>query len=202
MGAPRGMHELLRIYTNLIVMPSTMQTRGMHTKIRSRDTPRQDGFCCSFLFFWRLLYFYQPIFSVSQSVSFFCLEALLEILRARGYDQSWKTVTFTEFDVRQEFAFFADRLIRLVVEAALGHLPFAETEVMTPVGEPYQGAVFVVLSMQRKMWSSRKIQRWIVLNRSSSQRKDSHQNRSYDFSCQASRQKMGHVWATPMVHGA
>jgi len=77
-----GMHELLRIYTNLIVMPATMQTRGMHTKIRSRDTPRQ------------------------------------------------------------EFAFFADRLIRLVVEAALGYLPFAETEVMTPVGEPYQGVEF------------------------------------------------------------
>ena len=40
---------------------------------------------------------------------------------------------------RQEFAFYADRIIRLVVEAALGHLPFQETEVTTPVGEPYQG---------------------------------------------------------------
>ena len=39
----------------------------------------------------------------------------------------------------QEFAFYADRIIRLVVEAALGHLPFQETEVTTPVGEPYQG---------------------------------------------------------------
>lgn len=77
-----GMHELLRIFTNLYVMPSTMQTRGMHTKIRSRDTPRQ------------------------------------------------------------EFAFYADRIIRLVVEAALGHLPFQETEVTTPVGEPYQGVEF------------------------------------------------------------
>ena len=37
-----GMHELLRIYQNLSVMPATMQTRGMHTKIRSRDTCRQE----------------------------------------------------------------------------------------------------------------------------------------------------------------
>ncbi|CAK8994798.1 unnamed protein product [Durusdinium trenchii] len=77
-----GMHELLRIFTNLYIMPATMQTRGMHTKIRSRDT------------------------------------------------------------CRQEFVFYADRLIRLVVEAALGHLPFLETEVLTPVGEPYQGVEF------------------------------------------------------------
>ena len=40
---------------------------------------------------------------------------------------------------REEFVFYADRLIRLVVEAALGHLPFKETEVTTPVGEIYQG---------------------------------------------------------------
>lgn len=77
----------------------------------------------------------------------------MEILRARGYDKVEADRNFhRELDVgRQEFAFFADRLIRLVVEAALGHLPFAETEVMTPVGEPYQGAVFVVLSMKQKM---------------------------------------------------
>lgn len=52
---------------------------------------------------------------------------------------TWKCQN--QFDVFQEFVFYADRLIRLVVEAALGHLPFLETEVLTPVGEPYQGAV-------------------------------------------------------------
>jgi len=76
------MHDLRRVYTNLHVMPATMQTRGMHTKIRCRNTPRQ------------------------------------------------------------EFVFYADRLIRLVVEQALGHLPFAEAEVTTPVGESYQGLTF------------------------------------------------------------
>ncbi|CAJ1377741.1 unnamed protein product [Effrenium voratum] len=75
-------HDLRRIYSNLCVMPSTMQTRGMHTKIRCRETSRQ------------------------------------------------------------EFVFYADRLIRLVVETALGHLPFVEAEVTTPVGEIYQGLNF------------------------------------------------------------
>ena len=61
MGAPRGMHELLRIYTNLIVMPSTMQTRGMHTKIRSRDTPRQDVFFLFFLFLDTFIFINQSL---------------------------------------------------------------------------------------------------------------------------------------------
>mmetsp|Transcript_70109 Transcript_70109/g.208945 ORF Transcript_70109/g.208945 Transcript_70109/m.208945 type:complete len:473 (+) Transcript_70109:69-1487(+) len=75
-------HDLRRIYSNLHVMPSTMQTRGMHTKIRCRMTSRTD------------------------------------------------------------FVFYADRLIRLVVEAALGQLPFENTTVTTPSGELYQGVNF------------------------------------------------------------
>mmetsp|Transcript_88471 Transcript_88471/g.245720 ORF Transcript_88471/g.245720 Transcript_88471/m.245720 type:complete len:474 (+) Transcript_88471:68-1489(+) len=77
-----SVHDLRRIYTNLHVMPSTMQTRGMHTKIRCRTTSRTD------------------------------------------------------------FVFYADRLIRLVVEAALGKLPFENTTVTTPSGDPYQGVNF------------------------------------------------------------
>lgn len=71
-----------RIYSNLHVLPSTMQTRGMHTLIRAHDTHRQD------------------------------------------------------------FVFYADRLIRLVVEYALGLLPFSETEVVTPSGDVYCGVNF------------------------------------------------------------
>lgn len=74
--------DLRRIYSNLHVMPSTMQTRGMHTKIRCKTTSRSD------------------------------------------------------------FVFYADRLLRLVVEMALGHLPFEETTVVTPVGENYVGVDF------------------------------------------------------------
>lgn len=75
-------HDLRRVYPSLFVMPSTMQTRGMHTKIRNRRTPRTD------------------------------------------------------------FVFYADRLIKLIVEFALGMLPFEPAEVTTPCGSLYQGLKF------------------------------------------------------------
>jgi len=74
--------DLRRIYPELVVLESTMQIRGMHTKIRERSTPRTD------------------------------------------------------------FVFYADRLIRLIVEAALGQLPFEETTVTTPSGDLYLGVSF------------------------------------------------------------
>lgn len=43
---------------------------------------------------------------------------------------------------REEFVFFADRLIRLVVEAALAKLPFREGPVTTPCGDLYPGVHF------------------------------------------------------------
>jgi hypothetical protein len=36
---------------------------------------------------------------------------------------------------KNDFVFYADRLIRLVVEAGLGYLPFEEKAVTTPTGE-------------------------------------------------------------------
>jgi uridine kinase len=77
-----SIQDLRRIYSNLDVMKSTMQTRGMHTKIRCRTTPRCD------------------------------------------------------------FVFYADRLIRLIVEMALGKLPFLESSVLTPSGDQYAGVEF------------------------------------------------------------
>jgi len=74
--------DLRRIYPELHVVESTMQIRGMHTKIRNRSTPRT------------------------------------------------------------EFVFYADRLIRLIVEAALGQLPFEEATVTTPIGDLYLGVSF------------------------------------------------------------
>lgn len=75
-------NDLTRHYTNLNIMPSTNQTRGMHTVMRSRSTKRED------------------------------------------------------------FVFYADRLIRLCVEHALGFLPFTEKTVTTPTGENYTGVSF------------------------------------------------------------
>ncbi|PQQ13226.1 uridine kinase-like protein 5 [Prunus yedoensis var. nudiflora] len=43
---------------------------------------------------------------------------------------------------KHDFVFYADRLIRLVVEHGLGHLPFKEKQVITPTGSVYSGVVF------------------------------------------------------------
>ncbi|KAH7545441.1 hypothetical protein FEM48_Zijuj01G0094300 [Ziziphus jujuba var. spinosa] len=43
---------------------------------------------------------------------------------------------------KHDFVFYADRLIRLVVEHGLGHLPFTEKQVVTPTGSVYTGVDF------------------------------------------------------------
>ncbi|GAV84439.1 PRK domain-containing protein [Cephalotus follicularis] len=43
---------------------------------------------------------------------------------------------------KHDFIFYADRLIRLVVEHGLGHLPFTEKQIITPTGSVYTGVVF------------------------------------------------------------
>ncbi|KAK1406928.1 hypothetical protein QVD17_38537 [Tagetes erecta] len=43
---------------------------------------------------------------------------------------------------KHDFIFYADRLIRLVVEHGLGHLPFTEKQVTTPTGSVYTGVDF------------------------------------------------------------
>ncbi|KAK1296790.1 Uridine kinase-like protein 4 [Acorus calamus] len=77
-----GQHNLCKIYSNLYVIQSTFQIRGMHTLIRDANTTKHD------------------------------------------------------------FIFYADRLIRLVVEHGLGHLPFTEKQVITPTGSVYTGVDF------------------------------------------------------------
>ncbi|XP_008353177.1 uridine kinase-like protein 3 isoform X1 [Malus sylvestris] len=43
---------------------------------------------------------------------------------------------------KHDFIFYSDRLIRLVVEHGLGHLPFTEKQVITPTGSVYIGVDF------------------------------------------------------------
>ncbi|KAM7509191.1 hypothetical protein LguiA_019644 [Lonicera macranthoides] len=43
---------------------------------------------------------------------------------------------------KHDFVFYSDRLIRLVVEHGLGHLPFTEKQVITPTGSIYSGVIF------------------------------------------------------------
>ncbi|KAK4360789.1 hypothetical protein RND71_019741 [Anisodus tanguticus] len=44
---------------------------------------------------------------------------------------------------KHDFVFYVDRLIRLVVEHGLGHLPFTEKQIITPTGSVYSGVVSV-----------------------------------------------------------
>lgn len=43
---------------------------------------------------------------------------------------------------KHDFVFYADRLIRLVVEQGLGQLPFTEKQIITPTGSVYTGVAF------------------------------------------------------------
>ncbi|KAH7522846.1 hypothetical protein JRO89_XSUnG0097500 [Xanthoceras sorbifolium] len=43
---------------------------------------------------------------------------------------------------KHDFVFYSDRLIRLVVEHGLGHLPFTEKQIVTPTGSLYTGVDF------------------------------------------------------------
>ncbi|XP_017190172.1 uridine/cytidine kinase UKL1, chloroplastic isoform X3 [Malus domestica] len=43
---------------------------------------------------------------------------------------------------KHDFIFYSDRLIRLVVEHGLGHLPFTEKQIITPTGSVYTGVDF------------------------------------------------------------
>ncbi|WFD44405.1 uracil phosphoribosyltransferase [Malassezia psittaci] len=43
---------------------------------------------------------------------------------------------------RSDFIFYSDRIIRLLVEEGLNHLPVLEETVETPTGQPYTGVAF------------------------------------------------------------
>ncbi|KAJ3160130.1 Uracil phosphoribosyltransferase, synthesizes UMP from uracil [Geranomyces michiganensis] len=57
------------------------------------------------------------------------LKALMSIIRGKTTQ-------------RGDFIFYSDRVIRLLVEEALNHLPFVEKEVTTPTGAKYNGLGF------------------------------------------------------------
>ena len=43
---------------------------------------------------------------------------------------------------RADFIFYSNRIIRLLVEEGLNHLPVIPRTIMTPVGRPYEGVQF------------------------------------------------------------
>lgn len=63
---------------------------------------------------------------------------LLFVVQIRGMHTLIRDALTTKHD----FVFYSDRLIRLVVEHGLGHLPFTEKQVITPTGSVYTGVDF------------------------------------------------------------
>ena len=51
----------------------------------------------------------------------------------------WIYLLFIFLDIRGEFIFYADRLIRLLIEEGLSYLEFQDKTVITPTGHEYKG---------------------------------------------------------------
>lgn len=66
----------------------------------------------------------------------------LHVMHGNFQTRSMHTIIRDRNTCKEDFAFYADRLIRLVVEAALGYLPFKEKHVITPLGAQYVGVDF------------------------------------------------------------
>jgi hypothetical protein len=59
----------------------------------------------------------------------------LELLPPTHQTRGMHTILRAAATPTADFAFYADRLARLLVEAGLGHLPFSEKTVVTPTGK-------------------------------------------------------------------
>ncbi|KAE8695660.1 Uridine kinase-like protein 3 [Hibiscus syriacus] len=66
------------------------------------------------------------------------INVIFSTFQIRGMHTLVRDVKTTKHD----FVFYSDRLILLVVEHGLGHLPFTEKQIITPTGSVYSGVVF------------------------------------------------------------
>lgn len=66
----------------------------------------------------------------------------LEVIPSNYQIRGMHTIIRDRTSSTSDFVFYADRLLRLVVEAGLGHLPFKEQTVVTPTGHQYVGVNF------------------------------------------------------------
>ena len=64
------------------------------------------------------------------------------LLPPLGFTLHRHTIIRNKDTSKNDFVFYSDRLIRLVVEAGLGFLPFVDRTVTTPAGKPYAGVEF------------------------------------------------------------
>ncbi|KAJ6293482.1 hypothetical protein OIU78_025456 [Salix suchowensis] len=66
----------------------------------------------------------------------------LYVIQSTFQIRGMHTLIRDSLTTKHDFVFYADRLIRLVVEHGLGHLPFTEKQVITPTGSVYTGVDF------------------------------------------------------------
>ncbi|MFS7956373.1 putative transferase [Helianthus anomalus] len=120
-----GQHDLCKLYPNIYVIQSTFQVSSSQSLLSSLIV-------CHV---WRnnvhliiiLVLCYKDMYVNSRSV-----------LQIRGMHTLIRDKDISKHD----FVFYSDRLIRLVVEHGLGHLPFTEMQVVTPTGSVYSGVDF------------------------------------------------------------
>uniref|UniRef100_A0A1B6MJ21 Uracil phosphoribosyltransferase homolog n=1 Tax=Graphocephala atropunctata TaxID=36148 RepID=A0A1B6MJ21_9HEMI len=63
----------------------------------------------------------------------------LKILPTNNQVRELQTILRDRNTTRSDFKFFADRLIRLVIEESLNQLPFSKCTITTPTGAQYEG---------------------------------------------------------------
>lgn len=66
-----------------------------------------------------------------------------KLISINGQVKELQTIIRDKNTTRSDFKFYADRLIRLVVEEGLNQLPYSESTITTPTGCPYKGLQFV-----------------------------------------------------------
>lgn len=67
----------------------------------------------------------------------------VKILKSNGNIRDMQTVLRDKTTNMGDFKFYADRLIRLVVEEGLNQLPYTPCEVTTPTGHRYEGLKYI-----------------------------------------------------------
>lgn len=66
----------------------------------------------------------------------------LKILPTNDQVKELQTILRDRNTTRSDFKFYADRLIRLVIEESLNQLPFTDCKVTTPTGSTYDGLAY------------------------------------------------------------
>jgi len=66
----------------------------------------------------------------------------LHVMKSNHQIKCLQTMIRDKTTLREEFIFYADRLIRLLLEDALNYLPFSQRTVTAPTNCPYHGTLF------------------------------------------------------------